>query len=408
MVGFFANSVLESKAPTSLIAKCGACGLYKKCKSPKLDVVGNGGKRILFIYESPSATDDKQGRLLSFTRKDMPLETGVARAGLDLLEDCWFTTATICYSESAPTNDQISHCRPHLIKRIKELKPDVIVPMGTPGLQALIPHAWKNDVGISSRWYGWQIPSQKLNAWICPTYSPAFIRHIQTDNRKNTGSDKLYERQFYQHIKQAAELCGSRPWDTPPDYRKQITLVQEPKKAAAQIRKMIQKGGPVAFDYETDRLKPDAEDSRIVSCSVSWRGKRTIAYPWHGEAIEATGELLRSPLPKIACNLKFEDRWTRRHFGHGVRNWYWDTMLAAHVIDNRPRITSIKFQSFVMLGAGSYDDHIHKYLRSVKDKETNQIDQIDINELLLYNGMDSLLEYEVAMKQMELLGYPKP
>ena len=162
-----------------------------------------------------------------------------------------------------------------------------------------------------------------------------------------------------------------------------------------------------SFDYETDRIKPDGDDSRIVSCSVWWDGEKTIAFPWHGEAIKAMRELLRSPLPKIGCNLKFEDRWTRKILGHRVRGWYWDTMLAAHVLDNRPGVTSIKFQSFVLLGQTSYDDHIKRFLKGASGEETNQIDQIDVNDLLLYNGLDSLLQFKVGSKQMELMGYPR-
>jgi len=94
--------------------------------------------------------------------------------------------------------------------------------------------------------------------------------------------------------------------------------------------------------------------------------------------------------------------------GHRVRNWYWDTMLASHVMDNRPGITSIKFQSFVLLGQSSYDDHIKKFFQSPKGEERNQIDLIDMDDLLLYNGLDSLLQYKVGIKQMELLGYPTP
>jgi uracil-DNA glycosylase family 4 len=404
MAGFFSSSSLESKAPASLLAKCGACGLYKQCGSPKLNHVGKGKRKILFIYESPSALDDSTGELLSNSRRDLPLETAIRKCGIDMKEDCWFTTSIICYSKQPATNEQIGYCRPNLIKKINELKPDVIIPLGSSGLQALIPYVWKEYVGRSDRWYGWQIPSQKLNAWICPTYSPAFISHTIQNKDART---KVYLQEFQNQIQAAIELKG-KPWTTVPDYRKEINIVQQPDKAAKMIRKMIDRGGTVAFDYETDRLKPDSQASRIVSCSVCWEGKKTIAYPWHGEAIKATGELLRSPLKKIASNLKFEDRWTRRHFGHRVRNWYWDTMLAAHVINNKPAITSIKFQSFVLLGAGSYDDHITKYFRSAKGEEANQIDKIDIKDLLIYNAMDSLLEYKVALKQMDILGYPRP
>ena len=402
--GFFNSSLLESRAPDSLLPKCGACKLNRKCNSPKLDYIGQGRKKILIISESPSKRDDSIGRLYSSPRPNLPLESALRKSGIDLERDCWLTTALICHTDKEPTSQQIGYCRPNLIKTIKKLKPDVIIPLGRSGVSSIIPHIWKDNIGIASKWYGFQIPSQQINSWVCPTYAPTYVYQLSKSKDVRKGVLKIH---FEKHIKAAVDLKG-KPFDEIPDYRKQITIVDKPSDAAKILRKMIQKGGTIAFDYETDRLKPDNDESKIVSCAVCWNDKKTIAYDWQGEAIEATRELLHSPLPKIACNLKFEDRWTRKHFGKGVRNWYWDTMLAAHVIDQRPAICSIKFQSFVLLGADSYDDHIKKYLIGEKGSEVNNIHRIDRKELLTYNALDAVLEYKVAMKQMDVLGYPKP
>jgi len=113
--------------------------------------------------------------------------------------------------------------------------------------------------------------------------------------------------------------------------------------------------------------------------------------------------MTKSPMPKIASNLKVEDRWTRAKLGHRVRNWYWDTMIAAHVLDNTPGITSIKFQAFVHLGQGDYDSHIKPFLKARKESKFNRIHELDLNDLLLYGGLDSYLEYWVAMKQIRLM-----
>ena len=403
--GFFSSSKIDSKAPSSLIPKCGACGLHKKCNSPKLQPIGEGRKRILLISESPSQRDDEAGEFLCNSNTSLPLEQALKKSGVNIRKDCWLTSALICHTNGKqPTTDQIEFCRPNLIKTIQKLDPDIIIPLGGSALQALIPYVWEKSTGTIARWFGWQIPAQKINAWICPTFSPVRINHAIKENYSNAEPLEIH---FQKHISKAVALEG-KPWETVPDYKKEITIIREPNKAAAQIRKMISLGGAVSFDYETDRIKPDNDESQIVSCSVCLRGKRTIAYPWIGETIKATKELLRSPLPKIGCNLKFEDRWTRKHMGHRVRNWYWDTMLASHVMDNRPGITSIKFQSFVLLGQSSYDDHIKKFFQSPKGEERNQIDLIDMDDLLLYNGLDSLLQYKVGIKQMELLGYPTP
>jgi hypothetical protein len=170
---------------------------------------------------------------------------------------------------------------------------------------------------------------------------------------------------------------------------------------------MIEQGGAVAFDYETNMLKPDSKDAEIVCCSVCWEGKKTIAFPWHGEAVTAMSELLLSPkIKKVGANNKFEERWTRRILGHGVRGWVWDCMVSAHVLDNRPLITSVKFQSFVRLGQPSYDTAVGPYLKASDGNKKNRIKEVDLGSLLQYCGMDSLLEWLIAESQRETTDGP--
>lgn len=395
--GFFAKStLLASKLRQSLVPKCGACGLYKLCENPKMPPSGRGKRRILVVGEAPGADEDEQG--VQFVgRTGQHLRRVMSKVGIDSKRDVWFTNSLICRppNNETPDDKKIDYCRPNLLRTIDELKPDVIILLGSVAVKSLLGSIWREDVGSISRWVGWKIPCQKINAWICPTWHPSYLLRMK---------EPILDRSFEKHLEAAGELEG-KPFDVVPDYRKRVTNLYNPEEAASFIRDMIRRGGPIAFDYEGNMLKPDWSDWKIVSCSVCWKGKQTIAYPWVGEAIKATGELLDSELPKVASNMKLEDRWTRRYFGYPVRNWKWDTMLAAHILDVRRDITSIKFQSFVQLGQESYDDHIKPLLRTKGDNRVNQIlKEVNMDELLLYNGLDSLLEYLVAKKQMKQLG----
>src|ERR1700722_2808000 len=51
--GFFSLSTISSKAPPPLLPRCGACGLWKSCKSPKMKWSGKGKKKILLVGEAP-------------------------------------------------------------------------------------------------------------------------------------------------------------------------------------------------------------------------------------------------------------------------------------------------------------------------------------------------------------------
>jgi len=392
--GFFSSSSFQTKDRIPTTAQCGLCGLYKHCLSPKMPPTGKGKKKILFVAEAPGEQEDKKNIQL-IGRAGQLLRRYLRKMDVDLDKDCWKTNAVICRREEnkTPDDNMIAACRPNLIKTIKQFQPNVIILLGKVAIKSLIPILWKDDDGIVSKWGGYQIPCHNPNAWIAPTFHPSYIL------RRN---DKVLNRLFEKHLRMGIKKSKSKPWKNVPNYKNQVEIIMNPIQAVQEIRKMINKGGPIAFDYETNCLKPEEGGTKIVSCSICWRGKKTIAFPWQDEVRLEMKQLLKSSMPKIASNIKFEDRWTRVKMGIPVKNWWWDTMIAAHVLDNSPKVTSIKFQSFVLLGAESYDDHISPYLKSTKNSKFNRIHEIDLQDLLLYNGLDSLLEFRVARKQMKL------
>ena len=403
--GFFAGSRIHRPAPPSHLPQCGTCGLHATCKHPRMPVTGGGGRGVLFVAEAPAAQEDEKGIQLT-GRAGEVLRRVLARCGFDLEKDGWKTNAVICHPPRSrkPTTAEVACCYPNLAKVIKEYNPQVIIPLGGSAVAAVVGGIWRRDVGPVERWVGWRIPCQQYNAWVCPTWHPAHI--IRED-------DPVLTRQFQQHIA-AAVTYTARPWGTDvPEWGADVRRVHDPAKAAAWLQraaKMPQ--GAIAWDYETNMLKPDGPDAQIVSCAVAWgrtEPEKCIAFPWHGAAVGAMRTLLRSPIPKIASNLKFEDRWTRKEFGHRVRGWAWDTMLAAHVCDNRPGITSVKFQAFVRCGAPVWNDKVEQFLKTKGTENANAIlREIDIDDLLLYNGLDALLEFRVACDQIRELGYPWP
>ena len=231
--------------------------------------------------------------------------------------------------------------------------------------------------------------------WICPTYGLQELK----------GSKLNKQLWFERHIAAALQL-KKRPWKQVPDYKEQVKLIYDPEEAADIISDRTRSAELMAFDYETNRLKPDHPQTEIVSCSFCWDGEYTIAFPWKKKVRRAVRAALKSDVGVIASNMKFEERWTMAHLNIKVNNWVWDTMLAAHILDGRRSITSIKFQSFVQLGFESYDNHIKPYLEADSAEKFNNIRDLDLKSLLVYNGLDSLLEYLVAVKQMKQLASP--
>lgn len=398
MAGFFSTSkLIQTKTVVPTISRCGSCGLYKTCKTPKMKPTGKGRKKILVIAEAPGKNEDLKGIQL-IGESGQLLRKLLSSLGCDLDKDCWKTNSILCrpVHNETPTLDQINACVPNLFKTIKELDPNVIILLGGVSVQAVIGTLRKETMTKRATWFGQQIPCQELNAWICPTYHPAYILRI---------NDNLAEKMLKKHLKKALSKADSKPWQTVPDYRKEVDIITESFKAAAIIKLYEDKykntnDNIIAFDYEANCLKPEYPGSEIYSCSVCFDGEKTIAFPWTPLTAEAMKLLLKTPVGKIASNLKFEDRWTRNKLGLRIKNWVWDTMVAAHVIDNQPGITGLKFQSFAMLGQPNYNDHIEPLL-SANNKHLNRIHEIDTQDLLLYNGLDSLLEYKIAQIQMK-------
>lgn len=387
------------KGFTSSLPKCEACKLYKKCRSPKMKVVGKGKKGILIVSDPPTANDDRRGKYMS-GEIGRAVSGEFRRFGVDIRRDCWAIGALICKATGRATADQIACCRPNLIGTIQKLKPKVIILMGDSAIAALMPHIWRpTDVGGADVWAGYQIPCRPLNAWVCPTHPASSLLEAKPGRVQFAVSN-----QWCRHIEACLKLDG-RPYSTDPvDERDEVEIIHDPDRAAKIIRKEMKKGGLTAFDYETTMLKPEGKHAQIVSCGICFRGERTVAYPWHGKAIDATVKYLRSPLPKAGANIKFEQRWTKAILKKNVRAWVWDSMQAAHILDCRRKVTSVKFQAFARMGTPVYDDGIKKYLVSDGPSVPNNIWKAPLEQLLTYNAVDALVEWRLAVIQSRLMG----
>ena len=392
-MGFF--NIKPSSAPWIGLPRCGQCGLSKTCTSPKMEPTGKGRHKILFVAEAPGEQEDRQGvQLIGDAGKC--LRKMLRTIGLDL-DDCWKTNAAICRPPKNEIEDlHIESCRPNLLKTIAELKPRVIILLGLSAVKSLIPTEWQGDIGGAGRWIGWTIPSVTYGAWICPTYHPSYLVRQK--------EDPMLMRMVTEHLEYAVALEGVEPRGLASDaLSKQIEVVVDIREGRKRMRKLAQRTGVLAFDYETTGLKPERKEQEIYTCSFCLDGDETFACRIDESSHEALSAVLQNPdLQKVASNLKFEERWTRVKLGHPVAAWHWDTMLTAHVLDNRSDITSVKFQSYIHFGVGDYSSTISPFLKAPTPNGLNQIKQAPLEDLLRYNAMDSLMEYKVMRYQQEI------
>lgn len=396
--GFFKLSEIQSERPDFTIPRCGLCGLYRQCRSPKMEPYGRGAKEILIVGEAPGRQEDEQGRPFIGKSGKLLRET-LSNFGISMDRDTIVTNSLICRPAVVngriqnPEPKQIRWCRPNLVKTLATVQPKIVITLGVAALRAVVSEFWKGDIGKMERWVGWRIPTSKF--WLCPTYHPSYVLR-QEKNR-------ILSQVWADHIRRAVSIKKDVP--EIPDYESQVEVLTDEDEIVTAIDWFIAAGGWQAFDYEANCLKPEYPKAKLVSCSIS-NGERTIAYPWWGRAIAATKRYVQSKrVRKVAANIKNEDRWTRRKLKCSIVNPDHCTIIAAHVIDYRPHITSLKFQAFINLGVSTYNRNVEPYLKARKGSHYNRIHEVALPTLLTYNGLDSLFEYHLAMRQRKILGY---
>lgn len=400
--GFFSGADLAEITKTDKKVRrfsCRDCGLDTGISSPRMPTGGRGGKRIMIIGEAPGRHEDEQneqfvgkaGKRLAETLTDL---------GIDLDKDCWKENACCCRppENKTPTPTQILACQKRLFESIRAKGPKILILLGKSAVDAVIGKYWGTDIGAIGRWRGFGIPLHDLNCFAYPTFHPSYI--LREDNEESAApvifiQDLLHAiREKDRPLPEKLSDNMIKPLDGPSAIRHIEALLKRPPRY-------------LAFDFETTGLKPHAKGHRIVCASLCSTRREAVAF-WVDSVVEPfLVDLLNSPVPKIASNLKFEDSWAREILAVRPKNWRLDTMLATHTQDNRQLITSIKFQGFVRFGVAGYEDEIEPYKQS-GSRNANALNRMEEvrgwKKMLIYCGMDSLLEYNVARQQMKELG----
>ena len=401
-MGFFELSELKSNTGQGVrFQSCASCGLYKTVKSPKMKPFGNMKKGILNIGEAPGGTEDEKGKQWQ-GKMGKVLENMYGNLGIDLFEDCLNINAVNCRpmdksgNNRAPTPEEIGCCRKMVIETIRTAKPNLIVLLGSAAVESIIGSRWKKDLGGIGKWHGWRIPDREFNAWICPVYHPSFVQRAEEGATKTIWKTDL-------------KTALSYYWTELPSVVNERTCVV----LTSDLKFLENPPNLVAIDYETTGLKPHSEGHQIVCAAIAV--SETVAYSFllpDEQARKPLIKLLANPrIKKMAHNIKFEEAWSVARLGQSVKNWHWDSMQAAHLLDNRPDITGLKFQTYVNFGEPDYDSEVEPYIKT-KNKDGNAKNRImelvatakGRARLLEYCGLDALFEYRLAKRQMEAIG----
>lgn len=410
MSGFFTSSELSKTTKikvdfNSIEPDCIKCNRSKECKHPKLKISGKGKKEILIIGDSPEKEDDILGTHWN-GEAGHTLKQYFGDTSISVVQDCWSVFAINCYKPVVPDKKEIQYCRVLVQKAIHELKPKYIITLGNRALESLIGESF-SDLGIE-RWRGLCIPDQDLNAFVIPLHEP----HQIYRNDKGVALKKVYKRDI-----KSVELHLKKKFKINKDVHTKILLSYTA--VTDNLKQLLKKKSKIYFDYETTGLKPHRKGHKIVTIAYAVSATEAYAFPFQWKDHFTKDELKKitnlwkqvledRKIKKMGHNTPFENMWSRIIIDAVVKGWSWDTMNTAHILDNRPKFSSLKFQSYIKFGIRPYDKHIKKFLESANETEFNTVEKVPFKDLLEYNGFDCLYGWRLYEQQLtELVGRKK-
>jgi hypothetical protein len=289
---------------------------------------------------------------------------------------------------------------------------------------SVIGHRWPDKIGGIEKWRGWVIPDQDFKTYLCPTFDPAFVANAEQE------VVTIWEGDFAKIFEEAERLFPPYAQDGGVGIFDGVSASDKVYDWLSAVQNVSQErsiSDPfwLSLDIETTGLKPHNQDAHhivVMSLCRHFAGAKgdceaiSFAWPLQGRTPserKRTKRMLRRVLMsqkvgKIAHNMKFEHAWLKACLGVEVKNWHFDTMLATHILDNRPGIMSLKFQTYVNFGVIDYASKITPFLQSDGKKNGNAVNRIDSlltsregrKKLLEYCGKDAWFTYKLAQKQL--------
>lgn len=380
---------------------CISCGLFKDVVSPKMPPHGEFRRKIMTIGEAPGAVEDKRGkpwqgptgRLLRDALYDVDVN-------LDL--DCISLNSVACRppENREPAPHERACCQAKFVEpSIRDYRPRVIILLGGVATASVLGQISPLTDSIS-KWRGWRIPVPDWGCHVCPTYHPSFVAREE----RNPEVGVIWRRD----LAEAVKLLDA-PLPRPDDLRRRVRILRGDDAIVATLA-AARRARFFSFDYETTGLVPEVQE--LISASFATSGEEAFAFPWTGsEAVRRAwiDVLEDGAVGKIAHNIKFEAAWSAVHLGVEGIAWAFDTMLAAHVLDNRQGVCGLDVQAFLNFGVPDWSTEINPYMRSTDgyhapNRLREFVERFGEDALLVYNGIDSLVGYRLAMRQMEQLG----
>lgn len=319
---------------------------------------------ILFVGETPTADEDKQGK------------NAVGRGGALLtrtVEEFVGDEATVGYTNlvrcrpprgKPPTNTEVKCCNDRLLREIAARQPKLVVCMGNKSLEFL--GGQSGITTFTGRFLDCvrpEFPDLKVIACLNPLYV------LKMDHEIEKFAEAIERAKGYV-TGEVEMLPGHGDYYSVEDFTDAVELLD--MMTGAEI---------ITFDTETGSLDWTQTEFPPLLC-FSFTDEEGVGYtlPWdHEDSPWAPGkrdeereqladklrQMLTSPALKIAQNEKFDRKHIRHALGVDPTNVL-DTMLIHLTLEEKRGTHGLKELAFAYTGMGGYDDPLENYKKANK------------------------------------------
>lgn len=366
--------------------KCKLCDLHKSAQHVCL--MGSGPKKakVMIVGEAPGAREDEAHR--AFVGPAGQLLNEMLELARLRREDVYITNVVKCRppGNRTPERVEIRTCSgEYLEAEVRKVRPDYILALGNPALQALLRRSGitrhRGDLG------------RYQDSVVFPTFHPAYI---------------LRSPQFRGDLEADFERFGRMVRGVQQDQETRIRTVRTRAQLESAIR-FLRKQRVLSYDIETheDRgYRPAwADDAAIISIGFTWTAGQAIVIPlyhqespfhdnWREVATYIAKKLLDNDgVIYVGHNGKYDSNYILSVCGVPARLTF-DTMLAAHMLDEN-RLKGLKPLSQTLLGVGAYAE------------DTRRLYWKPWRRVAIYNGKDTDYAYQLFLIFREQLKKPE-
>ena len=328
--------------------------------------IGNESAKIMFVVDSPNDEDLIAGQPISSSLKTL-LENAIEKAGYST-DDVYIVNAIRCTVPTATklTKARYKECREHLINDIERINPKVICTLGSLSQELVFPFL-KN---LYDR--GTLVYAAEFDCYAFTSYHPSRVVR-----------DKKYRSAFYKDVERSLNYAlNEEEYPLEEVKHEVITTVERFQK----FKDFILKKKFFTIDIETSGF--DYFNDSLLCIALSWKKGHAVTVPilgklkaeiWSEEdkkiIEDGLREIVESPVKMILHNGKFDLKFFINKLGCDIDktldSFYFDTMLAHHLVDENAIDHRLKTLARMYTLFGNYEDILeeHKELAQKEYKE---------------------------------------